>query len=796
MRPSEIIADRFEIRHLASSGGMGAVYRAYDRERGEDVAVKTLFRQGLDDTERFAREAEVLAALKHPGIVGHIAHGRTVEGEPYLVMEWLEGEDLSAHLARRALTVEESLALVAQAADALEAAHARGIVHRDVKPSNLFLVGGGIERIKILDFGIARLGEAGASSSTRTGSMIGTPGYMAPEQARGDRQIDARADVFALGCVLFECLTGRAVFVGSHPMAVLAKILFEQPPRLRDLRPDLPRELDALVARMLATEPEGRPARGAAVLAEIAALGGFEAEAEARSRQRVSLAPAALGANEQRPLCVILVGAPARAHGAAATSAPTMVAPPPDAALALRRVVEAVGGRFEPLADGSLVATLWGARTATDQVTKAARCALTMRAMLPGVPMALATGRGVIAGRWPVGQAIDRAARLLHGRSPRDLAAIRIDEVTAGLLDVHFEVGGTGASLELRGERELVETTRTLLGKPTPCVGRERELDALVRLFDQCVAEPVARAAIVVGDAGVGKSRLRHELLRVVRARDVGAEIWVGRGDPMSAGSPFGMIAPALRRLAGILDGEPLSVRRKKLAARAARHLRGPEATRVTWFLGELVGAPFPDEESVELRAARRDPMLMGDQMRRAFEELLAAETRAQPVLLVLEDLHWGDLPSVNFLDSALRNLGEFPWMVLGMARPEIHDLFPGMWGDRGVDEIRLSALTKRGSEKLVRSVLGDAVAADVVEAITERSAGNAFYLEELIRAVAEGKGDALPETVLTMAQARLDHLDVESRLVLRAAAIFGRVCCKRDAFHRNKAGPRASLSF
>jgi tRNA A-37 threonylcarbamoyl transferase component Bud32 len=793
MRPSEIIADRFEIRHLASSGGMGAVYRAYDRVLAKDVAVKTLFRQSLDETERFAREAEVLAALEHPGIVGHIAHGRTSEGELYLVMEWLEGEDLAACLERRALSVDESLAIAAQAADALEAAHAQGIVHRDVKPSNLFLVGGGIERIKILDFGIARLGEA-ARSSTRTGSMIGTPGYMAPEQARGDRQIDASADVFALGCVLFECLTGRAVFVGAHPMAVLAKILFEQPPRLRDLRPDLPRELDALVARMLATDPAGRPARGAAVLAEIEALAGVEADA--RSRQRVSLAPAALGAGEQRPLCVILVGPPAQAAGAA--DAPTMVAPPTNIAGALREIVEAVEGRLEPLADGSLVATLWGARTATDQVMKAARCALALRALLPGVPMALATGRGVIAGRWPVGAAIDRAARMLHpqARAAGASAAIRIDEVTAGLLDVRFDVGGSAASLELRGERELVETTRTLLGKPTPCVGRERELGALLGLFEQCVTEPVARAALVVGHAGVGKSRLRHEVLRAVRAQREGVEIWLGRGDAMSAGAPFGMIAPPLRRLAGILDGEPLAVRRKKLGARVARHLRGRDLERVTCFLGELVGVPFPDDGGVELRAARRDPMLMGDQMRRAFEDFLAAEATAQPVLIVLEDLHWGDLPSVTFLDSALRNHPDLPWMVLGLARPEVHALFPELWRERGVDEIRLGGLTRRGSEKLVRAVLGDAVAPDVVEAILDRSAGNVFYLEELIRAVAEGKGDALPETVLTMAQARLDHLDVEARRILRAAAIFGRLFCKRDAFSRNKAGPMESLSF
>ena len=138
------------------------------------------------------------------------------------------------------------------------AAHERGVVHRDVKPSNLFVVRDDLARIKLLDFGVARISEAD-QFSTRTGVMIGTPGYMAPEQARGDRGVGPRADVFALGCVLFELLTGEHAFVGDNVMAVLAKILLEDAPRVAELRPELPHELDELVARALSKTPGERP---------------------------------------------------------------------------------------------------------------------------------------------------------------------------------------------------------------------------------------------------------------------------------------------------------------------------------------------------------------------------------------------------------------------------------------------------------------------------------------------------------------------------------------------------------
>ncbi len=255
MSPGALVAERFEIERLASAGGMGTVYRARDVRGGGHVALKMLRAGGHDEGLRFEREARILAQLHHPGIVRYVDHGQTDAGVAWLAMEWLDGEDLGARLKRGRLSLDEVATLGRVAAEALAAAHARGVVHRDVKPSNLFLPGRAIERAKVIDFGIARGTEE--LIATLSGVVMGTPAYMAPEQARGAPDVDARADIFSLGCVLYECLAGRPPFEGRHAMAVLAKILFEEAPALRGLRPDVPPALEALVARMLAKKPGG-----------------------------------------------------------------------------------------------------------------------------------------------------------------------------------------------------------------------------------------------------------------------------------------------------------------------------------------------------------------------------------------------------------------------------------------------------------------------------------------------------------------------------------------------------------
>src|SRR6185369_3370947 len=193
------------------------------------------------------------------------------EGKAWIAMEWLNGVDLRGYLREaERLSVADAVALVSVVADALGAAHRAGVVHRDVKPSNIFLIEGSTAsgRVKLLDFGISKRRQA-VGSVTQTGARVGTPRYMAPEQVRGARDVVPRADVFALGCVLYECLTGKAAFGGQDEMAVLAKILLDEPVAPSTTRFTVPAALDALCGRLLAKEAELRPADGSMVSVEL-----------------------------------------------------------------------------------------------------------------------------------------------------------------------------------------------------------------------------------------------------------------------------------------------------------------------------------------------------------------------------------------------------------------------------------------------------------------------------------------------------------------------------------------------
>jgi tetratricopeptide (TPR) repeat protein len=756
---------------------MGVVFRARDAHTGASVALKVLHAGA--DAVRFEREARVLAELDHPGIVRYVAHGASGRGDggerPWLAMEWLEGEDLETRLARQGLTVTETVVLGRRVAEALGVAHGLGVVHRDLKPANLFLVGREVARVKVLDFGIALGVGAGMTRATRTGLVIGTPGYMAPEQARGEPSVDARVDIFSLGCVLFECLTGRAAFTGEHVMAILAKILFQEAPRTSELQPGVPASLDELVACMLAKGREGRPADAGALARALEALGepgpasgGVPVASGQESRSSLS-------GTEQRMVSVVVVAPPTA--GDAVTLAVGEAhrgggpAFPYDALL---EVARRLGVAAEPMLDGSIVLLLSGMGEATDQAARAAACAVALCAAAPGARVALATGRAEVGELLPVGEAIDRVARLMGGARP-PVAGVRIDEVTAGLLDDRFERFEDAAGMVLVGRREA-DAVRTLLGKPSPCVGRDAELAMLQALVAQCVDEPVARAMVVTAPAGAGKSRLRYELLRALRARTDAIDVWMARADPVGAGGAFAMAAQMVRRAAGLQEGEPLAVRQDKLRARVGRHVGPAAAGRVANFLGEMIGTPFSGEGNAQLLAARTDAILMGDQIRRAWEDLIDAESAAHPLLVVLEDLHWGDLPTVGLVDAALRLFPERPLMVLALARPEVDERFPGLWKERSVQRIALAPLPRKASERLVQSVLGAAVPAERVARLVEHAAGNAFYLEELIRSEAEGRGDELPQTVLAMVEGRLQALDPESRRLLRAASVFGQV--------------------
>jgi tetratricopeptide (TPR) repeat protein len=749
MSPGRVVADRFEIERIAGQGGTATVYRARDRETGEPVALKIGHPGTPAETERFLVEARLLSELEHPGIVRYVAHGPIGPAQWFLALEWFEGEDLARRIKQRGLSVREAVSVIERAADALGHAHARGVIHRDVKPSNLFLVDGRTDDVRLLDFGVAR--RDAMQAITRTGLMLGTLGYMSAEQVRGERAIDPRADVFALGCVLFKCVTGANAFTGDSALSVLAKILLEEPPRLSEIV-GVPPWLDELCMRMLAKSRALRPIDGAAVAAEIRANINQQTLDETDARPPPSTSHPGITAGEQRLVSVALVRV--------ARTEPEEID-----RLSLR--IRSLGGTLDQVGGGSVLVSIQGG-AATELAMRAARCALALRRMFRSAPIALATGRAVVSVRTPFGDVIERAAKLLD--VPVDASsehrAVRIDDVTVRLLDERFITSSDARGPILRGEQAPVDASRTLLGRPTPCVGRERELSNLAAMYDECVGEPLAQVVLVTAPAGGGKSRLRHELGRRLAAHAMPPRIWTAHGDPMSAGSSLAMISQIVRRQLGVQLGEKLQSARAKIEEGA-----GDQAA----FVGELIGVPFPDEGSVALRSARRDAIVMGDLMRRAWEEFVRAELARGPLLLVLDDLHWGDAGSISYVDGLLRLCRDSPLMVLALARPDVSDVLGDFWRARGLQRFELRALPRAAAEKLVREALGVAATGEAVTRIVGQASGNPFFLEELVRAESEGARGA-PASVMAMVQGRVEALDAESRRLLRAASVLGEV--------------------
>ena len=439
--PGTLFAGRFRILAVAGRGGFGTVFRARDEVTAHDVAVKVIHDETAD-IGRFEREAELLATIRHPNVVSYVAHGLTDDGEPYLAMEWLDGTDLAHGLAKGAPSVQEALTIAMRAAQGLAAAHALGIVHRDVKPSNLYLVGLARDDVRVIDFGIARA-PAPVSVLTATGAVIGTPAYMAPEQARGVRDLTPRVDVFALGCVLFECLTGAPPFVGPNAQALLARLLAGNAPRLAERRPDAPPVLDALLARMLAHDPADRFSDAGQVAMATAAV----------LSNATRSSPAFVGGP-------IVTGRSVRAYSSLLVRASSGLRLPDG----LDALVASLGGEVLSRGDDAFVSA-FSSDSASDSAHRAARCALALGAREGSLRIGILTCRRDTAVaapssvEEPIGLALEEAAG----------GGVLVDAMTAAHLGDEYELEARGGLVTLLLRRRRVAESGEAL------VGRSRE---------------------------------------------------------------------------------------------------------------------------------------------------------------------------------------------------------------------------------------------------------------------------------------------------------------------------------
>ncbi len=742
---SELLAGRFALSGRLGTSRTGDLYRAVDATTGASVALRVL--RGVSDAvaRQSMQDVDKASSVEHPALVAHVAHGIDA-GHAFVATEWLTGETLGDRLARGPLSIDETRRLAERLAEALAALHARGFVHGDVNPGNVHLPGGHIAEAKLGNWGLA----SWATSLDAEGLTMGTPGCMAPEQLRGER-LEPAADVFALGCVLYECIAGVAAFRGATPAAVQAKIFLTDPERLETVQPATPPALGHLVLRMMAKRPAGRPPDGDALRAELAEL---DSEVSVRLSRGQTLSM------EERKLAGMIV-----------VSWPPAEPVPPR----VSRLVEAHHAAVVAEVRGGLVASLERTGDVELATVTSARFALSLAAGEDVTGVSLATVPDEPAG---VARAIDRAT------SPLSIAErhwVAIDEVTESLLPSRFQRVRRADGFALLSELDALDVPRAVLGREAPLVERDAELELLAGQTVEHLRRGRGGALLVTGPLGIGKSRLRQEALRRLAPAMPDLRVWAVRGDPDRADAPLELLASLVRKVALLELPAPTAARapaddRETLRARVARHVAASEVARVTRFLGLLAHVPGDDADA-QRRRADHDRTWTREEILRALTDFGDAETRAGPLLVVLEDLHWADAASLSFVGEVAEALAARPLVLWALGRPELEERLAS-WDDRGIlsAHVRVGEIGEAGAKTLAASLLGEEASKRLVAAVASRGLGVPLFVEELAMSVAEGIDEDASQPLLALVTARLRALPPATRRAARAAAIVGLV--------------------
>jgi eukaryotic-like serine/threonine-protein kinase len=755
---SQPLAGRFVVEREVGRGGVGIVFRAHDSVSGQAVALKVIALPGVDAGEeaRFRREGRVLAGLHHPNIVRVVAFGQLDEGQPYVAMEWLEGEDLAQRQRRSPLDLARSLIVASEVCEALAAAHAAGIVHRDVKPSNVLLAGSGPGKgndfeVKLVDFGVASAGDA---KLTRTGAIVGTPAYMAPEQARGDGEVDIRADLYALGATLFEMITGRPPHVGPTPIAILARLVTTPAPRLCEVFVDAPARLDELMATLLATAPNERPGSAAEVARELRAihdeLGTQSSDRLTRSGQ-FDAAPASLttgskGGGTRLITTIVATNVPKGAPRAR-----------------LLTHLRARGADATELGGDAIVSHLGVRKALGDEALRALD--LGQRIGKLNASVGVATGRTRIDRTRPTGEVVDRAAALARdAQRGQVLADTTTTELTRGRYELQLRGDGSAVvGTPLRGRRENVGGA--------PFVGREAELAQIVQAFDRCAEDKTPIVITVTGTPGIGKTRLRREALSRIASHATAPRIVLARSESFAKSHALGVVGDIARGLTGVAKGAPLQ---EALDATdvliAISEVPCSEAAR------ELLARLISNEALPEVDDTRgaRDALWL------VLTDMTVGMARNNPLVVVLEDAQWADSESLSWMDHLLARAAGRPVCVLAGARPTLWRDDPSRFEGRDHVRIELRPLSRKQSRAIATSILGERAAGEqgeaIADSIAQQSAGLPLYAEELARLAAAGRDAGDAPTIEAAMQVHLDALDDFGRDAASRLAVFGLV--------------------
>ncbi|MFK7988796.1 MAG: serine/threonine-protein kinase PknK [Sandaracinaceae bacterium] len=749
----------YRIERVLGEGGMGVVYAGVGPD-GERAAVKLMRLEAIQRSPtaavRFAQEAQM--RFTHPNVVRVLDAGQDpISHLPYIAFEHLDGVPVDERMESGSLSVSSAVAIVEAAAEGVGAAHAVGVVHRDVKPSNLFLCQDGTT--KVLDFGIARV-VSRDTRLTREGGTVGTVAYFSPEQARGEAGVDGRSDVWSLGVMLYEMLSGRHPFDRGDILPTMLAILAERASPLRLVAPHIAPNLAAVVDRCLQPSPADRFPHGRA-LAEALRATAPTKEPDVRVDAATEVVPtvnASITPGEARLVAVLM------ATGIV------------DDGLAKR--VEDRAGVFLPLPSGQGIGVFGAEAWDGDEIESAASAALAGRSSATSI--SIAAGRATYSGHTGIsGTVLDEARRGCEA----GLEGVALSgEVARALGPTHEVVRHAEGLFELL--RRHATTTGDIAASLTPppgaLLGREAELSQLRRSIEASFYEQHATVVLATGPAGIGKTRLTQAFVRLLEDMLPEPPLILSSRCERQVTRPVlpeGLMSSYAheRGLPPVNLEEPLEAQRRAVTVLAEDVMSPALAAEHAPFLGVLLGVPMEANEA--LSAARKDAQLMADRLRIAMMDWLRGVMDQGPFVMVLEDLHRSDEVTLSVLEDVLTEL-DAEAMVLCTARPDFETRFPDTV--RSIDlRLELRGLLRAEVAELAGAIGGRPLDAARVEQLTAHTGGNPFFVEQIMLTLAvQGDPDdtlPLPQTIEAAIQGRLDRLAIEDKDLCKRAAVLGR---------------------
>jgi tetratricopeptide (TPR) repeat protein len=818
-------------------GGMAAVYRAHQTSVDRDVAIKVILKGIAGDPsaiQRFQREAKLIARLEHPHIVPVYDFDGTHE-PPYIVMRYLDGGTLKEVMAQGLLPHNEVVALMQQMCSALDYAHRQGIIHRDIKPSNILIDREG--NAFVGDLGLARLigAEGSGKQITETGAIMGTPDYMSPEQATSSENIDQRTDLYALGIMLFEMLTGTLPFEASSGMQMLMQHIQSPIPSVLTHQPDLPPAIDSVLERVLAKDPTQRyqttmefsqavaRALGITATGVVVRLRAAASTSILRRRGKPSQTDSQATPSEQNKTLTVLY-----AHAAAYEELVAEQQGDEAARRALtvfwktvERLIRDSGGQIFTRTDHDLLA-VWGAETAReDDPERAIRAALHMQTVLrelgaafldteEPLPLNIGLHRGLAlltpgekSGSFSAtGATMGLANRLMQSADGTVLVTHEVFRQVLGVFDIQED-----DPIKVRGRSEKVKTYRVLLAKArafrivlhgvegidTPLVGREADFKQLQKAFLMAFEDRETQVVTLVSDAGVGKSRLLYEFDKWAELRTEQYRVFSGRATPAMTQRPYAFLRDLVAMRFEVLDDDAPAVALHKIETGITELIGRSDET--AHFIAYLVGIDVTDSPYV--KGLLNDAQEARRRARQAFIHFLSTLAGAEPVLLELEDLHHADEASLEVLEELLQSDEERALLVIACARPGLYERRP-TWGrgQRFHSRLDLKPLDKRDSRDLALAILQKVpdVPKGLRDLLVERAEGNPLYMEELVKMLLDDRvlikenedqwrieserlgALNVPTTLSGLLETRLDTLLAPEKLTLQRASVIGRV--------------------